>query len=211
MYDEMIREALRADFEREIELAAEEFPFDHRFSGRHLRQMKKLFRLSEEKSPFKKRVFIAAVAVLGAAILLAGFCFFVMINGFAFRIYPDHSAVTGFDIQNPAQNMDSIYSISEESGYELVSRDMGLSYCITTYQQDQKQLTLTQSLPSCSFNVNTENKTVEEITVNGCNGYFIGMDGDSLLCWAMDGYVFMLEGNVDKNEGLKIAGLTVLP
>ena len=211
MYDEMIKEALRADFEREIGLALEEFPLDHKFSRRHLRQMKRLFRLFEEKSPFKKRIFIAAVAVLGAALLLAGFCLFVMINGFAFRIYPDHSAVTGFDIQNPAQNMDSIYSLSEESGYELVSRDIGVSFCVTMYQKNEKQLTLTQSLPSCSFNVNTENKTVEEITVNGCSGYFIPMDKDSLLCWAMDGYVFMLEGNFDKNEGLRIAEITILP
>ena len=211
MFDEMIKEALRADFEREIGLALEEFPLDHKFSRRHLRQMKRLFRLSEEKSSFRKRIFIAAVAVLAAAILLAGFCFFAMINGFAFRIYPDHSSVTGFDIQNPAQNMDSIYSLSEESGYELVSRDIGLSFCVTLYRKNEKQLTLTQSLPSLSFNVNTENKTVEEIAVKGCNGYFICMDGDSLLCWAMDGYVFMIEGNIDRNEAAELAELTVLP
>lgn len=50
-------------------------------------------------------------------------------------------------------------------------------------------------------NLNTQYGSAEKIMINDCEGVFISEnDSESIVAWMMDGYLFMLCCNSDKNK-----------
>lgn len=54
-------------------------------------------------------------------------------------------------------------------------------------------------------NFNTEYGAPQKIMINDCEGIFIPEKNECLAAWIMDGYLFMLSGNIDKNELIFLA------
>ena len=58
-------------------------------------------------------------------------------------------------------------------------------------------------------NLNTQYGSAEKIMINDCEGIYISEnDSESLAAWIMDGYLFMLYGNIDKMSLLNLAKTT---
>ena len=58
---------------------------------------------------------------------------------------------------------------------------------------------------SATVKIDTENATMERLTVNGCEGLFSSKENLNILLWGDDSYIYCIGGNIDKNEMIKIA------
>ena len=211
MYDEMIKEALRADFEREIGLALEEFPLDHKFSRRHLRQMKRLFRLSEGKSfdktvghiPLRKAVVVALIAVLLTAILTgASMLIYKLWDNYRIRDLDLYSLLEITDIENAPKTLEQRYELGIDlSGYKRkVHIDEYFEYMVEyTNEKEKRYLVFEQTTKDVYQNVflNTEDAIVPpaEVEINGWKGlFFESKYEDMVYIMDIDDYMFEIAG-----------------
>ena len=82
---------------------------------------------------------------------------------------------------------------------------------VSIYQSGDKLVTLCQMANDDVLNLNTEYSSPEEVKINDCNGIFISEnDGNCGVVWIMDGYLFMLNGKIDKNSLIELAETTKL-
>lgn len=79
------------------------------------------------------------------------------------------------------------------------------------YISPREKVTLWQTIIGDVHNFNTEYGAPEEVNINGCNGAFIPENnGECGVVWTMDGYLFTLNGNIDKMSLLNLAKATNL-
>ncbi len=57
--------------------------------------------------------------------------------------------------------------------------------------------------------INTENADIEEVNINGNNGFILLRYDFVVIFWEMDGYIFSIQGNVDKNTIIYLAKMTI--
>ena len=215
----MIREALRADFERELRLAEEEFPLDHKFSRRHLRQMKRLFALSGENSaekrgrhiPLKKAVVIALIAVLLTAILTgASMLIYKLWDNYRIRDLDLYSLLEITDIENAPTTLEQRYELGIDlSGYK---RKVHIDECFEfmaeyTNENEKKHLVFEQTTKDVYQNVflNTEDAIVPpvEVEINGYKGlFFESKYEDMVYIMDIDDYMFEIAGGGFTREEL---------
>lgn len=181
------------------------FSFMYRINKRSiLRKYHKSEKPSNNLCTLRVRFLIAAIVL--SLLVITGFCTYFIVNGFSFRVYPTYSRVSLIEnVENPKDSISELYIISESIETELISCDQTDKIAISCYKFGLSTVTLTQSLLSMEWNVNTENKPVEPIEVNGNNGYYIQMEENSFIAWITDGYLFYITGNIDKESALQLA------
>ena len=78
---------------------------------------------------------------------------------------------------------------------------------MTDYKRDGKKLSFDQYIiVGYMGHYNTENTIVEPMSIFEVNdGFFIAFKtGGSGLFWIYDGYLFVINGNITKNEAVKL-------
>lgn len=181
----------------------------------HKLKMRRVFRIgrrSPEKASAKlmpvSRIKVLIAVVVASVLLLTGSCVYMAVNGFGFYVHETHSVVYSLYTDNAKIALDEIYELPRESGYSQIEQTEMLTICTSEYKTGEACVTLSQRLIGNTYTVDTENKTVEEIFVNGNRGFYIEMENDAYITWQMDGYIFTVTGNVTKEEAVRLAEIT---
>ena len=167
-----------------------------------------------QKAPRKlsvRRMRYVLLAVILAAFLLTGFSVWYSVGRFTFNVHSDHSVTYLSRTSDDKTKIESVYGLPYETGFSLTERQSDDADVISIYQSGEKEVTLWQTIIGDVHNFNTEYGTPEEVNINGCNGAFIlENNGECGVVWTMDGYLFTLNGNIDKMSLLNLAKATNL-
>ena len=156
-----------------------------------------------------RRIRYVLLAVILAAFLMTGFSIWYSVGGFTFNAQRDHSVTYINRTPGDKTKIESVYGLPYETGFSLTERQSDDEDVISVYQSGDTKVTLWQSVNDDVHNFNTEYGTPEEVNINGCNGVFIPENnGECAVVWTMDGYLFTLNGNIDKMSLLNLAKAT---
>jgi hypothetical protein len=156
-----------------------------------------------------RRIRYALLAVILAAFLMTGFSIWYSAGRFTFNAHSDHSVTYISKTPGDKAKIESIYGLPYETGFSMTERQSDDEDVISVYQSGDTKVTLWQSVNDDVHNFNTEYGTPEEVNINGCNGVFIPENnGECAVVWTMDGYLFTLNGNIDKMSLLNLAKAT---
>lgn len=178
---------------------------EHRFSLSYRLNRKKIINDSKEnnctfKTNASVRLKTALIALAFSIVVLAGFISVAYVNGFRFSIYPDHSVVEIVPPDNAKEEITEYLRLSPKSGYTLTNESLSDSICTFEYKNGEKIVLLTQSLIDIPYHIDTEDASPQPVTFLGNEGFLISKDDDIQIIWTMDGYLFILVVNIDKNE-----------
>lgn len=222
--DEMTDAFLEEAFARAARVRTERLPADdeipHEFSPRFARRMRAVLREGERPPRVNRVIFLgkrsaavlvaAAVVAFGAVMSVAAWreAFFDFIE----EKFSDHSHVsyrqTG-EIVLPETLIKYAPQYIPE-GYELVFSDaIDTSYTMYYRNKDGKGIYFDQTrLDTVEYAIDTERHDFEEIEVNGDAARFLPNEEEPILLWENDIYLFVLSGNIDKKELIKMAEST---
>lgn len=156
-----------------------------------------------------RRMRYVLLAVILAAFLLTGFSVWYSVGRFTFNVHSDHSVTYLSRTSDDKTKIESKYGLPYETGFSLTERQSDDVDVISIYQSGEKKVTLWQTIIGDVHNFNTEYGTPEEVNINGCNGVFISENNEECaVVWTMDGYLFTLNGNIDKMSLLNLAKAT---
>ena len=165
-----------------------------------------------QKAPRKlsvRRMRYVLLAVILAAFLLTGFSVWYSVGRFTFNVHSDHSVTYLSRTSDDKTKIESKYGLPYETGFSLTERQSDDVDVISIYLSGEEKVTLWQTIIGDVHNFNTEYGTPEEVNINGCNGAFIlENNGECGVVWTMDGYLFTLNGNIDKMSLLNLAKAT---
>lgn len=215
MSNELLKNILQEMCDEEF--AEYEKSEEHKFSLRHRRKMKKLFREYEkkyasnvlEKKPVRFRRRVAAVVI--AAVVLITSCFTVgaLTGGFKFTPKTDHTEIFNIDYENAPQTIEYLYYISAlPDEYKLTTADVDIALsAYFYYETDDEHIYYFGQIVKSVYKsyINTEKYKMEEVIINNKNGVFIAFESESLLVWDNGDYVLEIYGNFTKDEMLNLA------
>ncbi len=199
------------------EFAEYETSEEHKFSIRHRRKMKKLFREYDkkcasnvlEKKTIRFRRCIAAVVT--AAVVLITLCITVgaLTGGFKHIQESDHTEIFNIDFENAPQTIEYLYYISAlPSEYKLKNSDVNIDISANfAYETDDGHIFSFGQIVKSAYKgyINTEKYKMEEIIIDNKNGVFIAFENESLLVWDNGDYVLEIYGDFTKDEMLVLA------
>ena len=158
-----------------------------------------------------RRIRFVLLAIILAAFLLVGFSIWYSVGGFTFNVHRNHSVTYISRTSGDKTKIESVYGLPYQTGFSLTERQSDDVDVISIYQSGEKKVTLWQTIIGDVHNFNTEYGTPEEVNINGCNGVLIPENnGECGVVWTMDGYLFTLNGNIDKMSLLSLAKATIL-
>ncbi|MBS6586521.1 MAG: DUF4367 domain-containing protein [Oscillospiraceae bacterium] len=196
-----------------------------KFSIKHRIKMKRAFNLYQKKAKplsmvssnekirmsLRKRVIIAVMVIV--FMVIATGCIVVYItNSFRGTVYRDNTHLFAVDLNDCPDTIEKEYSLSVvPEGYKLyeVVSDEEIVY-IVYRNADSEELIFIQTVKS-KFNshINTENNTIWEDSINGCDAISIEFDtGDnisSIVIWNSRNYILTLDGIFAKEELINLA------
>lgn len=217
--EELLRRALEEVYEHEFDKY--EVKRRHFFSFRHRRMMRKLFKQLETKNkttnttqayhykPTKKHPSAIIIAII-LSVMLSITAAAIAIYSFGFKKQPDHTIAFSENIENAPLTIDYRYVIdSLPDGFKEIESTDGTVVCGVKYQNDKSILSLKQWVKKKYIcNYNTEGYEIEEIDVNGHDGFFITINNKMVLVWDNGDYVLELYGTLDKDELLNLSKYT---
>jgi len=204
--DTQLKKAFEETLEARIISTVPDMP-DHRFSPQFERKMK---RLASGGAPKKLTVCVTAAliaAALAASSVSAVRDFF---KRFFTETFSTHTAVQSADTAEAPETIEVVYTIDVPEGFETVFEEQAdevTQFMVHEYEKDDKYIIFSQySKKSFNVMVDTENQTMEYISVNGNEGYIIRLDDVSFyISWDNGDYIFDIEGNIGKNQLIEIA------
>lgn len=213
--DELIAKALSDDFENDIAQYGA-LP-DHRFSWKFRRKIRKLLApdtkavsLSAPRLPLRKSVRLALIVLVTALITGAVFAYYS--RSFRGTVYSDNTHLFAVDVNDCPKTIEKEYALSVvPDGYELyeVVSDEEIVY-IVYMNADGEELIFIQTVKA-KFNshINTENNTLHEHSINGCDAVSIEFDGgeslSSIVIWNNSKYILTLDGECPEDELISLA------
>ena len=198
MSEKLLQQALLEACEKEF--APFEDGEEHRFSRRHKRKMKELFkeysRGDKKKMPLKKRIIIAVIAVLLAA--LTGATAAAVGQRFGiFNVSITHTEVGVIDAEDAPKRIEDIYYIPvlpEGYGvYQYTARAEWVSWIIPKVNGGGELLFSQNVKEDYSSRINNQNSGINFIDVGEYEGYYVDFGYDQLsLEWDHGDYVMGL-------------------
>lgn len=214
MSDNLLQQAL-------LEVCEKEFaPFEdgeeHRFSRRHKRKMKAMFkeysRGAKKKMPLKKRIIIAVIAVLLAAVTGATAAAVGQRFGI-FNVSRTHTEIGVLDPKDAPKQIEDIYYIPVlPEGYAVYQYDANADWVswITTKIDGPGELLFSQHVKEdYSSLINNRNSGINFINVGEYEGYYVDFGSDQLsLTWDHGDYVmsfFSVSEDMTINDLIELA------
>lgn len=203
------------------EFAEYEASEEHKFSIRHRRKIKKLFREHERKHASSisakattySRKRIAVIVIIAVAFVLS--CVTVgawVTGGFKNIKKSDHTEIFNIDYANAPQTIEYLYYISAlPDEYKLTASDVNIDISANfDYETDDgRNLSFNQIVKSAYKSyIDTENYKIEEIIIDNKDGIFVAFESESLLVWDNSDYVLEIYGTFTKEEMLDLAKST---
>ncbi len=225
MYDSLLDEVLTEYYEEEIS----KYPGTpvHKFSLKHRRAMKKIFKLYEKNTECLRPEPVSAHKVRltpRRALMLVLIIFLGMLAGcaaaqfisqsFCGKIYSEYTRVAPIDTENCPTVIEEKYYLSGLPGdYEIVKTDSSpfMEYIYYENQSTGQMISFTQEVKTeyGPVNLNTENHKLEEVEINGHYGLCIDFSNEELfhscVIWDNDDYILDLSADLPKNKLLDLA------
>lgn len=209
--DTQLKKAFEETLEARIISTVPDMP-DHRFSPQFERKMKRLASGGAPKKLTVRRLFICVTAALIAAALAASSVSAVrdFFKRFFTETFSTHTAVQSADTAEAPETIEAVFTIDVPEGFETVFEEQAdevTQFMVHEYEKDDKYIIFSQySKKSFNVMVDTENQTMEYISVSGNEGYIIQLDDVSFyISWDNGDYIFDIEGNIGKNQLIEIA------
>lgn len=190
---------------------------DHKFSRRFERKMKKLIRYGY-REPVRyhkvtvKRLFVCITAALIAAVVMAFSVTAVrdFFKNFFMEVLGTHTTVQYAEKSKTPDFIEDVYTIAVPKGFELVYQDEiyeYLPYVGYMYSDNENYIIFSQYTKNAyDVNVNTENRPLDYIEINGHDGYIVDLgNNEYYISWDNGDYIFILTGNIGKNALTDVA------
>ncbi len=215
----LLKQAVAAYVEEEMtRLPSDEEIGMHQFSPEFERKMEKLLR--HEHRPHRillhstgKRVAVlaAVIALLAASMLSVGAVRESIVSFFT-QVYEEFTAIifdqpeeTGRTYEADSINAIEVTYIPE--GFELKQQGKNNGWASIEYvDNNDGYIVIDQRiLREHEIGFNTENIEYQTVIINGHKGLYYENQGYTTLMWNNETQYFIISGNVDKNEIIKIA------
>lgn len=191
---------------------------DHKFSRKFEMKMKKLIRYGcNEPTHYHKitvkRLFVCITVALFAAIVMAFSVGAVrnFFKNFFMEVFSTHTTVQTFseNINAPA-SIEDVYIIEVPNGFDIVYKDEIFeltAYVHHEYFKNNDYIFFNQYVKSeYDVNINTENRPLEYIEINGNDGYIVDLgNNEYYLSWENGDYIFDITGNIGKSALIDVA------
>lgn len=214
----------------DIEFAQYNNSPEHSFSDRHIRAMKRIFRVYERNSSFLKddiykgqkqeshirwnRKSLAVVLVIVLLAVLAGCAVIIYtLGGFNTEAHSDNTELFPIDFESGPSIIENEYYLSGlPEGFNKVSKDQN-DYCIYNYYvNDESELTITFCQwvkKDYEIHVNTEIGQLDEIIINEKAGICVDYEDSKYdgidIIWDNGDYVLEIVTNMPKSEAINLA------
>lgn len=233
MYDSLLNDVLTEYYEKEF-LKYPGAP-EHKFSFRHRRAMKKIFKLYEKNteclrpkpSPMPSpapaavhkvrltpRSAFILVLIIFLGVLVGCTALYFVSQDFRGDIYSEYTRVFPINKENCPTVIEEKYYLSElPEGYEIAETD-STPFTEYTYYENKSTGQMISFVQEAkpeygSINHNTENHKIEEVEINGHCGLCIDFSNDELfhssVIWDNDDYILELSADLPKKEMLDLA------
>ena len=192
----------------------EENDEDVEFSQMHEAKMERFFAAQRKKQSAKKyrRILKAAACVLLAVAVGSGVTIFsvdALRTRFLNFVFVPSKPNTDYNFSDYAQNryFDSDITLNYiPEGFKLADKVKSSESIDLLFKNDEKSyFYFNVNDITVQSSIDTENATVENITVNGYDGVYISNDNINALVWHDNRYSYDIIGNISKENIIKIA------
>jgi len=193
-------------FERAAVLVAEQLcsfvPTRHyNPSNAHCKKMKQLFQTERRTTATEKLFSIlkSPLFLLGIVLLTTGI--------FAVNIRP-HQQETTIPTSPKAEWSYTAKNFSVgyvPSGFRVIEENSTTSMEYVRFAKNEDYFSVSVNLPHALIQIDTENATLENLTVNGYEAIISIKPEIKILLWHTDKYVFRVSGTLEKEKLLRIA------
>ena len=127
------------------------------------------------------------------------------------EVFSTHTTVQTFseNINAPA-SIEDVYIIEVPNGFDIVYKDEIFeltAYVHHEYFKNNDYIFFNQYVKSeYDVNINTENRPLEYIEINGNDGYIVDLgNNEYYLSWENGDYIFDITGNIGKSALIDVA------
>lgn len=199
---------------------------EHRFSRKHSRAMKRIFKTYEKQNAFlhndvmdkrniiphfrwNRKTVIVMVMVIFLAVLAGCSAIIYYLGGFRTDVHHDNTQLFPIEFEDCPLVIESIYHLSElPKGFEMLETGTTDFSIYTAYINSETKQTITfhQSVKT-SFkpHYNTEDYNLEEISIDKHIG--IGLEGKEsyMAAWDNGDYILEISADLSKSEVINLA------
>lgn len=199
---------------------------EHRFSRKHNRAMKQIFKTYEKRTAllhnnimdkrnvishfrWNRKTVIVMLMVIFLAVLAGCAAIIYYLGGFRTDVQNDNTQLFPIDFTDCPQSIEEVYRLSElPNGFELLEESISDISVYTSYINSTTGQTITfhQSIKTVfEPHYNTEYSDLEEISIGEHKG--IGLEGKMvyLIAWDNGDYILEISSNLSKSEVLNLA------
>lgn len=190
---------------------------EHKFSLKHRRKMKKLFREYDkkyasdisEKKTIRPQRHVAAIIIAAAVFIASCVTVGALTRGFRYIQESDHTEIFNIDYENASQTIEYLYYISDlPDEYKLTDSSVNIDISAGFFYEteDGRIFKFNQVVKSVYKSyINTEKYQMEEVIIDDKNGAFIAFENESLLVWDNGDYILEIYGDFTKDEMISLA------
>lgn len=209
--DALIEEAAQMAAEAEGRALDIEYP-EVSFSPEHEKRMAKLFKKERRKLTLRKisklskiaACFLLAVTALGSVCILSVEAWRERAMNFIEDISGKYSSVD-FGNENSYYGENGVVVGYLIEGMELVDDQSSKTRINLRFEKENLYYTFSSDGLNATRRYDTEDAVVENTEVNGYKAIFISEDGEYILVWSDNIFVYSITGNIPKEIIFKIA------
>ncbi len=199
----------------------------HFFSRSHRHNMKEILSLFDNSGNTRFRFSVRTVKLAVAVVILSVFAMLgsaTKQEGFVIQHMPEADIYLAADATDAPKSLEEYYTITYvpegfvlDSDKSVISKFSNTRYFHTDYNEgiDEKSVfCFSQGLKrDCRLYIDNERSVHQKVTVNGRPGIYVDFPRDDaaswgILMWDNGDYILSVDGNLDKNELMKIAKST---
>lgn len=186
---------------------------DISFSQEHLKKMNKIFKKEQRKKNlvnFKRATKLVAcfLAVIVLTSSIAIFSVEAWRNMFLNYVFDSSNPNTDFSFSSTNGTTFSDENINIAyipSGYEVIDKFASRSTISYEFKNNDDYFVITIQDINNKKNIDTEDGTIEKLTINGNDSVLISNPDVKILLWHNNTSAFTIYGNIDKETLIKIA------
>ncbi len=183
---------------------------DHIFSSEFNKKMELIIKPNKiSKKITAKRLWVCITAAVIAATILAVNVGAIrdFFHKFFMEVFSTHTTVQSNEIENTPEHISDKFAIELSDDFALSNTFESDIMNRYEYINGSKYIFFSQTVKSVyDVNVNTENHSLEYVSVNGNDGYLIDLGNEEFyISWDSNNYMFEITGNIGKNELISIA------
>ncbi len=213
-FDEIMKEALGETIDDRLEQMRTVTPKPKFSLSYRLWERKTLRDLSRNRRnghwTLKRARYIVAAMTVACSLLIGitAYAAVALIGRFGFEDKIDYSKVFIETHPSDKTTLEEYYGIEEVNGWELTDNYIGKSFTLQNYECGDIKIRFVQEIIDNGImgNISTDRAEIEPLSLyEEKDGFMLDFgNNNTLLYWIYDGYLFILSGNINKKEAIKL-------